>query len=361
MRLAAQMRGGFYPAAPEAIALAAAFLRPPKHGPFAILDPCAGEGAAIEQLGHLLGCPASMTYAIELDDGRAEILRASLPEVHVLAPANFFGCRANANSFSVIWLNPPFDHSYGGHRVESQFLQRATNWLMAGGVMALVCPEDVVGEYTEARRHFATYFEHCKVIPFPEQHRPFREVVAFGHKRSRVDVAGSSAVSWESVQAPQHFLYHLPSGNGPRVFEKIEPTEAELQRMLADSPLRTHLTAPAAARLPSPPLALGIGHVALLLASGHLDGVVEPEGKPPHVVRGTCRKCSYVVGVTETENDDGSMTTRTTIAEKIELLVRTVDLSGTIRTFQEEDANDPDSPPAMARDDKSTGGSPCNR
>ena len=45
------------------------------------------------------------------------------------------GCRASLNSFSFIWLNPPFDYAYGGHRVEDQFLQTATNWLMPGGVL----------------------------------------------------------------------------------------------------------------------------------------------------------------------------------------------------------------------------------
>lgn len=44
MRLAAQMRGGYYPASTEAVAHAAAFLRPPLAQPFSCLDPCAGEG-----------------------------------------------------------------------------------------------------------------------------------------------------------------------------------------------------------------------------------------------------------------------------------------------------------------------------
>jgi hypothetical protein len=275
-----------------------------------------------------------MIFAIELDDSRTEILRTALPEAHVLAPADFFGCRANANSFSFIWLNPPFDDSYGGHRVEDRFLQRATDWLMPGGVMALVCPEDAVDEYSDVRLHFIRYFENCKIVPFPAQHRPFNEVIVFGHKRRRVEA--DAAASW----APEHFIYRIPPSNGPKVFDKVQPTEPELQLMLANSPLRSHLTAPPVVALPSPPLALGIGHIALLLASGHLDGVVHPEGKPPHVVRGTSRKREYVADVTETENDDGSTTTKTTIAEKIELLVRTVDLSGNMRTFQEADAKE---------------------
>ena len=47
MRLAGQMRGGFYPASPEAVALAATYLRSPREEPFNILDPCAGEGTTL--------------------------------------------------------------------------------------------------------------------------------------------------------------------------------------------------------------------------------------------------------------------------------------------------------------------------
>jgi hypothetical protein len=180
MRLAAQMKGGFYPAQEQAVAHAAAFLRPPRSGPFSILDPCAGEGAAIRQLGERLGCPPDKTYAIELDEGRATTLRARLPEAPILAPASCFGCRASGRSFSFIWLNPPFDHSYGGHRVEEQFLRTATDWLMPGGIMALVCPEDVAGEYSDTRQHFIAYYENCRIVPFPDDCRPFNEVIVFG-------------------------------------------------------------------------------------------------------------------------------------------------------------------------------------
>ena len=343
MRLAAQARGGFYPAHQQAVDYAASFLLPPVGGQFAILDPCAGGGEALSRLGELLNCPSRQTYAIELDDSRAETVRATLPEANVLAPADFFGCRANPNSFSFIWLNPPFDHSYGGYRVEEQFLRRATDWLMRGGVMALVCPEDVVDEYSDARQHFATFYENVTIVPFPAAHRPFKEVIVFGHKRSRPEVdqnVSSRSKTWDSVLAPQGFRYQILPGSGPRVFQKVEPTEPEFQRMLANSSLRSLLKSAPEVPLPSPPLPLGIGHVALLLASGHLNGVVHPDGKPPHVVRGTTRKHSFVSDVTDTENADGSTTTRTTISEKIELVIRTVDRTGHIQTFSESDAKE---------------------
>lgn len=107
--------------------------------------------------------------------------------------------------------------------------------------------------------------------------------------------------------------------------------------MLTASPLRARLRPPPDDPLPSPPLPLGTGHVALLLASGHLNGVVQPDGQPPHVVRGTSRKRAFVADVTEAENPDGSTTTRTTISERIELVIRTVDHAGRICTFSDAD------------------------
>jgi len=341
MRLAAQMKGGFYPAHEKAIAYGASFLQAPVGKDFAILDPCAGEGTAIRQLGDVLDCLQAHIHAIELDDSRAETLRAVMPDANVLAPADFFGCRASFGSFSFIWLNPPFDYSYGGNRVEDQFLWRATEWLMPNGVMALVCPEEVVEEFSDARQHFTRFYENVTILPFPEPHRPFKEVMVFGHRKLRpeADKAGGGK-AWESVQAPKGFRYQIPPGNGPRRFQKVEPTEPELQRMLTGSTLRSYLKSPPQIPVPSPPLPLGIGHVALLLASGHLDGVVQPDGQLPHVVRGTTRKHSFISDVTDTENPDGSTTTRTTISERIELVIRTVDSTGNIRTFSETDAKD---------------------
>jgi hypothetical protein len=217
-----------------------------------------------------------------------------------------------------------------------QFLLTATDWLMAGGVMAFVCPEHVVGDYSSVRNHFAGHYENCQILPFPASHRRFHEVLVLGHKRARLHAADSS--SWDAVQAPAGFLYHIPAGPGPRLFQKVEPTESELQRLLARSPLRTHLTAPSVPTLSSPPLALGTGHVALLLASGYLDGLVHPPGKAPHVVRGSARKQPFVADVTEVANPDGSITTKTTLSERIDLVVRTIDLTGEIRTFRDAEA-----------------------
>jgi hypothetical protein len=77
-----------------------------------------------------------------------------------------------------------------------------------------------------------------------------------------------------------------------------------------------------------------VGHIALLLAAGNLDGVVRPEDEPPHVVRGTADKVEYVASEEENENEDGSVTKKTVLAEKIVLTVRAVGPDGEIKTFK---------------------------
>jgi uncharacterized methyltransferase DUF6094 len=106
MRLAGRLKLGFYPMPTgEAERLRACLDRP---NPFSALDPCAGDGAAFVHL--LQGKPANI-YGIELDSGRAEEARArGLQLVH----GSTFDVHCAAESFSLLYLNPPYDYEAGG-------------------------------------------------------------------------------------------------------------------------------------------------------------------------------------------------------------------------------------------------------
>ena len=151
MRPEARLKCGFYPAPPEAVLHITQFLTPPADDErFAILDPCAGQGEAINQLAEVLDCDRRDIYAVELDSGRADSLHSLLDEggSHVLAPADYFGVSAPAGSFSFIWCNPPFDDEYGGgSRVEREFLETAIRHLRTRGILALVCPRTTANRY----------------------------------------------------------------------------------------------------------------------------------------------------------------------------------------------------------------------
>lgn len=339
MRLAAQLKGGFYPAPPDAIAAVMEHVHAP-HGPgFHILDPCAGEGEAIKQIAESLDC--RNVCAIELDESRSVALRAALPEAQLCCPASFFGTAITYASFGFAWVNPPFDDEIGGgRRVESDFLERATHLLAPRGVLALVCPEDVSTSWS-IQSHLRTWYEDLAVLPFPDHCRKYREVVVLGKRLAKPTdryVTDYHAMR-QPLPAPREGFagcYSIPITDGPRSFCKTEPTDNELMAMLAASPLRQKLTAPKALPIPEPLLPLSCGHIAILLASGHLDGLVEPPDGDPHVVRGTARKIEYVVSQETTEMSGGGEKTVTIKGQKIQLVVRAVGQDGTIKTFEQQ-------------------------
>jgi hypothetical protein len=325
MRHAAEAKLGFYPVSNEALWLLAGALR--VEGETAVLDPCAGEGAAIRCLGETLGVPPERTYAIELAENRAIRLGENLPDAKRLAPANFLATHVSPGSFGLAWVNPPFqDEVGGGKRVEYSFLARATPLLVKGGVMAFLMPGRAMT--WEIERFFNQHYEDARKMPLPGE-RLYDEVLLVGKRRADpVEV-------WES---PTHcnvgdMIWSIPKAPGPRTFVKTGPTPAELQRLLARSPLNRIFDPPKEKPIGRPPLPLGKGHLALLLASGQLNGIVPSD--PPHVVRGSSQKEEYISETKSEENEKtGAVTTTTIKREKVVLIVRTVDATGEIQTLE---------------------------
>ena len=73
----------------------------------------------------------------------------------------------------------------------------------------------------------------------------------------------------------------------------------------------------------------------MLLAAGHLDGLVKPTREEAHVVRGTAKKESYLVSEETTEDSKGNETTKTVYGERVKLVVRVVDAKGGLHTLME--------------------------
>ena len=334
-RLMSQVKGGYYAAAPEAVAAVLERLRPPSQGECLVLDCCAGEGKALLQLAQGL---KAVPYGIELSEDRATVVRESLPAGQALAPADFLRCAITYRSFSCIFCNPPYDYATGEEgRVESQFLERAVHLLADGGVLALICPEDVANSY-QTVNFFQERFQGISAMPFPQEVRRYNETVILGYKRTHPTVNDDGGHVWDRLDnwMHAHIVYRLPPGQRPRQFRKSEPTDVELARMVAQSPLRFHLQRPAdkANYRPRPPMSPGVGHRAMLLASGHIDGLICPANEPPHVIRGTAAKDKYIASCDEDEDEDGNVTTRTVISERARLVIRVLDSNGNIKTLE---------------------------
>jgi hypothetical protein len=375
-RLASAVKQGFHPAPPEAIAGILKHLKMPNPPPdpkfkvddVTVLDPCAGEGKALVQLAEGLGISNGHIFAIELNAGRAARIAEAYPDVRLLGPCSFEATRITRHSYSLVFLNPPFDHEFGGGgREEVKFRRHVVDLLAIGGILVLVCPINQVYGRREMCDLLDTWFEQIELYLFPDGCREFNECVVFGRRRktpltdkliceqgvlaSGVRHCSSAPIStlarlgepqfseWEygepntESRKPDLEVWELPHSVAPKRFQKTALTEEELERELAHSPLYTSLRQTTVAPLKRPPLSLNKGHTSLLLLTGMLDGYVP--STPPHVVRGFTSKVEKLHRTENYETEGGDAVSKQVFAESPIPIVRAVWPDGVIRTFSE--------------------------
>ena len=336
MRLASQAKGGFYPFNNAAIVKLSRLLKP-ESPDFTIIDPCCGEGMALLEIGACTGCKPENLFGIELETRRQEKARSIHPDAKILGPASFFDTKITPHSFGLAWVNPPFDdEAGGGHRVELSFLVRATDVIAPGGVICFVIPETQIGttwSTREVTRYLMERYQNVVTVLPDEEHRPYREVVVIGTKRRQPVEWDYTAPPVQSVSNVRTF-WKIPATMRPGRFEKCGMTDDELIEAVCKSPLWSVTREPKRIMPGRPPLTISKGHIALLLASGECDGVVCPEGEPPHLVKGTARKVKLDPIVTVDEDAQGRLKTTTVITEEIKLVIRAATPDGEIRTFE---------------------------
>lgn len=328
-RLEADRRLGFFAIHPDAIDNLFLHVRKPDRPSFvSILDPCAGEGKAVQQIAAWLGLQERNIYAVEIEPGRANACRELMPMANVLN-CSLFHANIQSNCCSVVYCNPPYGNLPGGGSAEAAFLSHAAAALIPGGLLIAVLPERVAND-AHMRTALMAHFKDIKVWPLPQHVRKNYEVFVTGIRRQQV--MNPNGQRWFDHLTFKEKVYELVHAAGPvNTFSKGQFDDTELWDLLERSPLEARLQAPPEALLERPPLALGAGHLALLLSGGRLDGLICPPNEPPHVVRGTCRK----VPVVTQEDEDvskGVITIKRTISERMDLIVRTVDARGVIRT-----------------------------
>lgn len=135
MRNAARLKMGYYPL-PESEGIKLRSLLSYTQ-PASVVDPCVGQGTALK----LVTKDASVRlYGIELDAERACVANARGIET---IQGNTFDAVAKTESFSLLYLNPPYDSEIGSianRRMEAVFLEHTYRWLVMEGVLAFVIP-----------------------------------------------------------------------------------------------------------------------------------------------------------------------------------------------------------------------------
>jgi hypothetical protein len=107
-------------------------------GSTSVVDPCVGTGAALHQLTD--GANAQK-HGVELDANRAAAAAAG---GITTIQGDLFNTVAKVESFSFLYLNPPYDSEIGSmdnRRMEFLFLEHTYRWLVEGGVLLMVVPQ----------------------------------------------------------------------------------------------------------------------------------------------------------------------------------------------------------------------------
>lgn len=290
MRNLARIKLGFYPLPESEGARLRKLLNFPAQGA-SVLDPCAGTGAALNQLTE----DATATrYGVEIDADRAQqATAAGVETIH----GNIFDTQGKAESFSLLYLNPPYDSEIGAFdnkRMEFLFLEHTHRWLVPGGVLLMVVQHKQVQSCVQL---LAAHFNAFRVFRLtdPESER-FDQVALFGI-RKRI----SSAAYETNRQALLDAVWRNPlptlTGEEPCYVVPSTPAAHLTYRGLPLDQLEDLAMASSAWKkvlpflLPKEETAVGRpiiplhgGHVGLLSTAGLLNGVFG-QGDDRHIAR----------------------------------------------------------------------------
>lgn len=278
---------GFFPLPePEARRIRQHLLYPASH--FTALDPCAGEGRALEIVTE---GAQGQRCGIELDAYRAEEAAKRLDKVIY---GDCFDVDCRVESVSLVYLNPPYQPAAHddapSQRLEALFLQRAYRWLKPAGVLILIIP---IAQLAVCGNTLSRQFKDATVYRLTEPASvQYHQVVVFAvrctrRERERLQDRDTTAVRLDYGRKARSFEA-LPafSDHAQRIYAvpEAEPIELvhhglpldEIEDCLPQSPAYRQaqriLFAPPSRERGRPLTPLHRGHVSLLACASALDG-----------------------------------------------------------------------------------------
>jgi tRNA1(Val) A37 N6-methylase TrmN6 len=318
MRTQARLKLGYYPLAAAEARRIRRYLQFPGESA-SVLDPCTGTGAALRIITD--GAEVRR-YGVELDAHRAEEARNVLDYV---TQGSAFDTHAPVESFSLLYLNPPYDFEIGegkNQRMEKLFLEFVGRWIRPDGVLVMVVPYDRI---YECRTILTPQFRDKAIYRLTEPEAiAYKQAVVFGVRRTRQE---RERLNDHAVQQANRKLndltrryeeipplrdisdrtYSLPPSPAARLEYRGLPLDL-IEDLLQTSPAwrqAQRITyAPKTEFAGRPLTPLHKGHVGLLCTSGLLNGVFG-DGRDLHVANWESVK---VVDRIEEEGEEGGTT-----------------------------------------------------
>jgi len=323
-------------------------------GPCSVVDPCTGEGTAFNLI--TAGAP-TMRYGVELDTERAG--EAAKSRIRMIQ-GNTFDAQAKVESFSLLYLNPPYDSEIdltGNRRMERLFLEHTHHWLVQRGVLIFVIPFErlsdcagiLAGNFAQVAAFRLTEAESIR----------FRQVVVFGIRRNIRGAAHEENLRRTRALATNGTYSALPE-LAPEVTEPFAvPHSGEATLSYRGLPynviedLAPHSGAwrqAAQVLLPKEDMAIGRpitplhgGHVGLLCTAGLLNGVFG-QGEERHIAR--WRSVKHVTEFHEEEGDTKIIRRREKWSNELRLLYVTGKTLKLTETAPKEGDNNGECAPA---------------
>ena len=281
-----------------------------------VLDPCAGTGAA---LACITSGANSLRCAVELDAYRAEEAGKT---VNQAIQGNCFDVQCAVESFSLLFVNPPYDHEISesrNARMERLFLEHTYRWLKPAGVLVLVIPGNRLSECVDI---LAVHFREKAIYRLRElESIRYNQIVLFGVRRTRRE--REQLRDWDVQRAKTKLMgfarnydelpvlpdqadrqFAIPPSGPAQLVHRGVPLDA-LEDVLPTSVAYRQagriLFAPEIRATGRPLTPLHGGHVGLLTTSGLLNGIFG-EGPDLHVARWESVKATD--RFEETDEDD---------------------------------------------------------
>lgn len=347
MRLEGRAAMGYFPTPSKVVNVLQTWLafEPGGH----VLDPCCGQGQALETLTRDADVT---TYGIELDRHRADEAKAILDKVGKGAIED---ARISNYTFGMLYLNPPYDHEKGERgaraRKELSFLRRTTQYLAMDGVLVYIIP---LRQLANAAAFLDNRFDRITVRRFPDpEWDHYKQCVVFARRIPgirRGDDKGPDELTADDLEAmatggqqdvpvlePREWRdpsYTVPATDAPDLFRPgyLDPQDvmAELQDGRLWDQVRER-TVGLDDVTHHPPLPLHKGHLAIMLASGELDGVMG-WGDSLHLAKGHVKKITHVE--TNPVDTQEGRATKVKEREHYQVVVETLRPDGTFQQLE---------------------------
>ena len=313
--------------------------------PSSAIDPCVGTGDALHNITADLPC---RRYGVELDAERAAgAAKSSIETIQ----GNLFDAHAKVETFSLLYLNPPYDSEIGtlnNQRMELLFLEHTYRWLVHGGVLLFVLPEKRLSVCIPLLAANFTGFRLFRLND-PESIRFEQVALAAVRKPMRGDAMEANRSLLQRLLfntepldlEDEHEPYYLPATPPAVIAYRGLPFDA-IEDLIPHSPAWKHV---APFLLPKEEMASGrpitplhAGHVGLLCTAGLLNGVFG-EGADRHIAR--WRSIKHTTIIKEKEDDLEITRKRERFSNELSLVYqdgRTLVLTESAKTAEAEDA-----------------------